>query len=91
MRLGAGRRVAGWMAVLAVAAGGVRAGQVLGRMRCEAQTAMCRVNVQQLAMGLHLYAADYEARLPPAERWAQLVDPYVRAPLAFRCPARPGD
>ena len=61
----------------------------LGRARVRAQEAGCRANVKQMAMAMEMYAADYEDRLPPAERWHEVLSPYLMNTNVYICPARP--
>jgi hypothetical protein len=52
----------------------------------------CRSHVRHLALGMLMYAQDYDKRLPNALSWATGLKPYVQAEWAFHCPddMRPG-
>lgn len=57
-------------------------------------TSTCKARLATLARSVGLYAADYDDRLPPAERWADATWNYVssKAPeeeseSPFRCPS----
>jgi len=55
--------------------------------RDAARRAICLGNMKQLAMAMTMYAQDYENRLPPAERWCDAINPYIRNQAIFKCPA----
>lgn len=56
--------------------------------RPQAIQTTCQSNVKQMAMGLQMYAQDYDDRLPPAPVWGTVIQPYIRNPQLFRCPQR---
>lgn len=65
---------------------------VFARARENARRANCMSNEKQQALGLLMYAQDYDGRLmtswsyTPALPWHTLLQPYVRSYQIFRCP-----
>jgi prepilin-type processing-associated H-X9-DG protein len=57
--------------------------------RQKAAQASCASNLKQLAIGMLMYAQDYDEHFPPAERWSELIYPYVKNEQVFRCPGDP--
>jgi len=47
----------------------------------------CRSNLKQLALAIHLYAQDYDERMPPAKRWAELTSPKYVSADSLKCPS----
>lgn len=47
----------------------------------------CRSNLKQLALAIQLYAQDYDERMPPAKRWAELISPKYASPDSLKCPS----
>lgn len=47
----------------------------------------CLERGQVLQIGMSMYAADYDGRLPPADRWADALWPYTKWDI--RCSSRP--
>jgi prepilin-type processing-associated H-X9-DG protein len=45
----------------------------------------CEARLYQLALGLQMYAEDYDGGLPSAARWRSQLYPYVRDSRAFEC------
>lgn len=67
---------------------------VFARARENARRASCQSNEKQQALGLMLYAQDYDERLPYYSNsgnrcWFHLVQPYVKSEQIFRCPSAP--
>lgn len=70
---------------------------VFARAREKARQASCQSNEKQLALGLLMYAQDYDEMLPPnaislpppigAIRWPALVMPYIKNEQLFTCPS----
>ena len=79
-----------------VCSGALAMGMVLARKVNYAKAARCMQDVAVLQEAISMYLADNEGAYPPAERWQQLVDPYVttltsRDTSGLRCPtARAG-
>jgi prepilin-type N-terminal cleavage/methylation domain-containing protein/prepilin-type processing-associated H-X9-DG protein len=48
--------------------------------------ASCENNLKQLALGLLIYSNDAAEHLPPVDRWALAVRPYVKSGKLFTCP-----
>jgi hypothetical protein len=47
----------------------------------------CEANVYSLAIAMEMYAADYDERYPPADRWVDLtLQDFVKTPGSYRCP-----
>jgi len=62
---------------------------VFARSREKARQASCLSNVKQLALGAMMYTTDYDEILPPHDNWPDHLDPYMKNPLIYRCPAEP--
>lgn len=78
------------LAVLVVVIGSAILFPTFSRARETARAAGCLSNGKQVAMGLMMYAQDYDEVLPPARRWETGVQPYVRNGSVFSCPSKPG-
>ncbi len=76
---------------------------VFAKAREKARQTSCLSNVKQLALGLLMYAQDYDETIPdrrisgagcsgplPVVNWQQLVYPYVKNEQIFLCPSNPG-
>ena len=74
---------------------------VFAQAREKARTASCLSNGKQLALGLMMYAQDYEETLPrgwtskfrstnpdAARDWRFDIEPYIKNQEVFRCPTR---
>jgi prepilin-type processing-associated H-X9-DG protein len=73
---------------------------VFAQAKAAAKSTACLNNVNQLALGLTLYANDEDDRLPAAtehmtaggdgemtaQSWLDTVQPYIKARLLYRCP-----
>jgi len=46
----------------------------------------CRENLRQLGAAMRRYLSDHERRLPPADRWAEELAPYLKGGDAWYCP-----
>ncbi len=67
---------------------------VLARSRENARRTNCQSNVKQLALGLKMYSADYDARFPKQiydsglpHGWADAVFPYTNNLQILQCPS----
>jgi prepilin-type N-terminal cleavage/methylation domain-containing protein/prepilin-type processing-associated H-X9-DG protein len=66
---------------------------VFARARENARRTSCLSNEKQQALGLMMYAQDYDERMMPnhayagAEYWFILLQPYVKSYQIFRCPS----
>ncbi|MBC7287500.1 MAG: DUF1559 domain-containing protein [Armatimonadetes bacterium] len=68
---------------------------VFARAREKARQASCQSNIKQIALGILMYAQDYDEILPSnavfppsgAIRWPALVMPYVKNADLFTCPS----
>ncbi len=69
---------------------------VFARARAKAQQNNCLSNTKQLALGLIMYASDYDERLPISHEWVTSttwryrVFPYVKNQQIFVCPSTVG-
>ncbi|MBM3472055.1 MAG: DUF4190 domain-containing protein [Armatimonadetes bacterium] len=60
---------------------------VFARAREKARQASCQSNEKQLALGVLMYAQDYDEIFPMKSNWADGVMPYVKNTMIFRCPS----
>lgn len=60
---------------------------VFMRAREKAEQASCLSNVKQLTLSLNLYQAENNDYTPPADRWLELVGPYVPSDQLYLCPS----
>ncbi|MEN6644964.1 MAG: hypothetical protein ABFE08_21195 [Armatimonadia bacterium] len=51
------------------------------------KTKRCLANLRQLSQAMRLYMADYDQRLPAANRWCTDLSDYVTDPGFYSCPA----
>lgn len=51
------------------------------------QLASCQTNLKQLMLGILQYSQDYNETLPPARKWMDVIQPYVRSEQILHCPA----
>lgn len=75
------------MAMPAAAIGAAVAFPVFARAREKAKQASCQSNLKQLALGMLMYAQDYDEKLPEASKWAEGIKPYIKNEAVFRCPS----
>lgn len=55
--------------------------------REKARRSSCQSNLKQIAIGMELYAQDYDGYLPPPERWIDsLGSKYLKSPRILTCP-----
>ncbi len=65
---------------------------VFSQAKLAAQKTIALHNVKQSSMGLILYSADYNDRLPPDTHWMDLTVSYIADPDSFKSPlATPND
>jgi prepilin-type processing-associated H-X9-DG protein len=50
----------------------------------------CQTRLKQQMLGVLQYAQDYDEKLPPARRWVDVLQPYVKSEQVFQCPALNG-
>jgi len=62
---------------------------VFARSREKARRTSCLSNMRELALGIQMFAKDYEGRLPGTVTWAEDIRPYVQNKQIFECPERP--
>lgn len=51
------------------------------------QRESCQSNLKQLMLGILQYSQDYDEKLPPANKWMDVIFPYVRSEAIMHCPA----
>ena len=56
----------------------------------KASQAACMSNLKQLALGMMMYCQDYDEQMPPADKWCDVLMPYVKNEAIFKCPADDG-
>ena len=62
----------------------------LAKAKQRAQAISCMNNVRQINLALIMYADDHGGKLPPTDRWNDLLKPYTGGSDAmFHCPAQP--
>lgn len=54
--------------------------------RVISKVAICRSNLKQFALAIKLYANDNDDRLPPHEKWNELLTPYLPDYKKIICP-----
>jgi hypothetical protein len=60
---------------------------VFNQARTKAIAASCSSNVKMQALGMLMYAQDYDEVLPPAQPWMDLTEPYRKREDVLHCPA----
>jgi prepilin-type N-terminal cleavage/methylation domain-containing protein/prepilin-type processing-associated H-X9-DG protein len=71
---------------------------VFARARENARRASCQSNLKQIALGVFMYAQDYDEKLPKASvnatatttnpyGWADAMQPYLKSTQIFQCPS----
>lgn len=74
-------------AIGAIAVGAAILFPMFSNAREQAREAVCMNNMKQLAMAAHLYADDYDGRLPSMTLWRTQLKPYLRKPIEeMQCP-----
>jgi prepilin-type processing-associated H-X9-DG protein len=63
--------------------------RILGKGTRTADKTICMRNMQQLAMALSMYAADWNDRLPQADRWVAVLGPSPKTSALLHCPNDP--
>jgi prepilin-type processing-associated H-X9-DG protein len=49
-------------------------------------TIKCLSSMRTVGIGLLMYAQDYDDKLPPAEKWMTVTQPYTKSPKDYICP-----
>lgn len=52
---------------------------------------LCQSNEKQMMLGVVQYTQDYDERYPPARKWVDVLQPYVKSEQIFKCPALAGE
>lgn len=64
---------------------------VFARARENARRSSCQSNLKQVGIGMMQYAQDYDETMPcqfyGANRWYQVVQPYIKSEQVFQCPS----
>jgi prepilin-type processing-associated H-X9-DG protein len=50
-------------------------------------TRLCQSNLKQVGLGMMMYAQDYDEVFPPANKWSDVLKPYIKNERIFHCPA----
>src|SRR5947208_515966 len=67
---------------------------VFAQARAKARQTMCTSNMRQIAIGLNMYATDYDGFMPPSQlpssganiSWPTMLMPYIKNEGIFVCP-----
>jgi prepilin-type processing-associated H-X9-DG protein len=59
---------------------------VFSRARDSARASSCQSNAKQLALGLMMYAQDWDEQFPPAASWAKGAQVYTKNATLTECP-----
>lgn len=51
-----------------------------------AANSLCEGNLKQIALGIAQYTQDYDEMYPPANKWCDVIQPYVKAEKLYTCP-----
>jgi hypothetical protein len=55
------------------------------RAKERAQSIQCQNNAKQLALAVHMYAADNNEKFPTADKWCDLIEKYAASAKVFQC------
>jgi prepilin-type processing-associated H-X9-DG protein len=50
-------------------------------------TNACQSRLKQAGLGMMMYLQDYDLKFPPANKWNDVLKPYVKLEQAFHCPS----
>jgi len=78
----------GGLAVLGAAGVVALVMYAVGNTRIQARKAMCRSNLRQVGLAIHMYADDHDEKFPPDLQ--VLMPDYIDNPRVLKCPGRPG-
>ncbi len=59
---------------------------VFNRARMSASRTSCLSNLKQLSLGVMMYMQDYDQHMPPATKWTDGLQPYIKNNNVFVCP-----
>lgn len=76
-----------WYEMTKIAAPSLLNNPVFLKTRENERRASCQSNMKQQALGFLQYAQDYDEKLPPARRWIDVLQPYVKSEAIFVCPS----
>jgi prepilin-type processing-associated H-X9-DG protein len=60
---------------------------VFAQAREKAREASCLSNEKQMALGVLMYAQDYDETYPAAQDWMTKINPYIKNPAVYACPS----
>jgi prepilin-type N-terminal cleavage/methylation domain-containing protein/prepilin-type processing-associated H-X9-DG protein len=67
---------------------------VFAQAREKARSASCQSNLKQMALGVLMYAQDFDEKYPPVyvdaafrQVWVDFIQPYIKNIQVFRCPS----
>ena len=78
-----------WFNLTGIESPGLAGSPVFQRARENARRASCQSNLKQQMLGVLMYAQDYDEKYPPASKWVDVLQPYVKSEQIFRCPSLP--
>ncbi len=55
--------------------------------REDARRSSCQSNMKQQALGMLQYIQDYDEKMPPARKWVDVLQPYIKSEQVFICPS----
>jgi hypothetical protein len=61
-------------------------GPAFRQARENVRSGICSSNLSSLGRAVSMYAADYDDRIPPGDRWMDLTKKYVPINRTFQCP-----
>jgi prepilin-type processing-associated H-X9-DG protein len=66
--------------------------QLITRTRENSSRAECQSNLKQIGLGMLQYVQDYDEMYPPANKWSDVIQPYVKSERILHCPSlEPGE
>ncbi len=77
------------MFCIAVAAIAALMGPIMKQAQRSQTTGACLSNVKQQGMGMLMYSADWDDKMPMANGWMDNIAPYIRNEDILRCPDLP--
>jgi|GEM_PF-1242110 len=76
-----------WATLIFVGFGSVN--NVMLRKQEEARQSSCASHLKMIGLATMMYAQDYDEHLPAADKWNDLLIPYVNGESAYQCPDSP--
>jgi prepilin-type processing-associated H-X9-DG protein len=78
--------ILGVIAALGAIAVVVLLGRVQSTAMTETQSASCRSNLKQIALGMMMFAMDHNETFPNSTTWQTDIQPYLKSPDLYACP-----